>query len=62
MPSGPADEGIPDEAHGCPHPPTFDRLDLPEGMEAMGFHQAAHCARRWFNGKARAIEKRRLGA
>lgn len=41
---------IPDNC--APAPPPFDMLDLPEAMERMGFHYAAHCARRWFNGKA----------
>ncbi|MDR1995228.1 DUF6402 family protein [Azonexus sp.] len=39
----------------CPQPPPFDMLDLPEGMDAMGFKYAADCARRWFNGKAHVI-------
>ncbi len=36
----------------APPPPPFDMLDIPEGMERMGFHYAAYCARRWFNGEA----------
>lgn len=30
-------------------------LDIPDGMDAMGFSYAAHCARRWFNGPAHVI-------
>lgn len=35
-----------------PAPPPFDMLDIPAGMEHMGFHYAAYLARRWFNGRA----------
>lgn len=40
----------------CPPPPPFDMLELPDGMDAMGFVYAAHCARRWFNGPAHVIQ------
>jgi hypothetical protein len=43
-----------DDEDACKMPPPFDLLDLPEGMQAMGFPYAAYCARRWFNGKAYA--------
>ncbi|ATE59479.1 DUF6402 family protein [Thauera sinica] len=49
-----AQERLRDEA--CVTPPPFDMLDLPEGMEAMGFKYAAYCARRWFNGKVYALD------
>lgn len=42
-----------DDEEDCP--PPFDMLDLPKGMEAMGFKYAAYCARRWFNGRAHVI-------
>jgi hypothetical protein len=45
----------------CPQPPPFDMLDLPEGMKAMGFKYAAHCANKWFNGKAHVIEEEQKG-
>lgn len=46
----PAAAKIPDNC--TPAPPPFDMLDLPPAMERMGFHYAAYCARRWFNGMA----------
>lgn len=45
----------------CPQPPPFDMLDLPDGMKAMGFKYAAHCANKWFNGKAHVIEEEQQG-
>lgn len=39
----------------CPQPPPFDMLDIPGGMDAMGFTYAAYCVRRWFNGQAHVI-------
>jgi hypothetical protein len=43
---------VDEDEDACKMPPPFDMLDLPEGMQAMGFPYAAYCARRWFNGKA----------
>lgn len=69
-PSGPAppSQAIPasstvatahgDERHAtedCPQPPPFDMLEIPDGMDAMGFGYAAKCARRWFSGPAHVI-------
>jgi hypothetical protein len=39
----------------CKAPPPFDMLDLPDGMEQMGFNVAAKLARRWFNGRKHKI-------
>lgn len=44
-----------DEKEDCPQPQPFDMFDIPDGMDAMGFTYAAHCARRWFNGQAHVI-------
>jgi hypothetical protein len=44
-----------EDREDCPQPPPFDMLDLPEGMQAMGFKNAAYLAKRWFNGKAHTI-------
>lgn len=45
----------------CPQPPPFDMLDLPDGMTAMGFKYAAHCANKWFNGRAHVIKEEQKG-
>ena len=47
--------GEPDSTEDCPQPPPFDMLEIPDGMDAMGFSYAARCARRWFNGSAHVI-------
>lgn len=45
-----------EEEEACPPPPPpFDMLDIPDGMDAMGFKYAAKLARRWFNGRANVI-------
>ena len=44
-----------DELEDCPQPPPFDMLDIPIGMDAMGYTYAAKYARHWFNGQAHVI-------